>query len=111
MSIQDRDWYKEEAKRRFQASQEEKAANERNMRVRFEQYIRPSRPAKAPNQPTAPTSWVTYALMWLGIGTLCFSIFSWTSAPSVATNGSRVEIIISKSPDGHHYLGKRRTSH
>ena len=74
MGIYDRDWYKEEAKKRFQVSPSLKARRENKIRSAFEQYTN-SVPQATGNR-TGRNSLLTYALVWLGLGALCFSLFT-----------------------------------
>ena len=102
MGIYDRDWYKEEAKQRFQSSSSLKARRESKVRSKFEQYTNSFPTAKGNH--TGRNSFLTNALIWLGLGALCFSLFTWTSAPKVSVAGNQVEIVIAKAQDGHHYI-------
>ncbi len=102
MGIYDRDWYKKEAKQRFQSSSSLKAHRENKIRSKFEQYTN-SFPGAKGNQ-TGHKSFLTNVLIWLGLGALCFSLFTWTSAPKVSVTSDQIEIAISKAQDGHHYI-------
>lgn len=102
MGIYNRDWYKEEAKQRFQSSSSLKARRESKVRSKFEQYTNSFSRAKGDH--TGRNSVLTNALIWLGLGALCFSLFTWTSAAKVSVTGNQVEIVIPKAQDGHHYI-------
>ncbi len=102
MGIHDRDWYKEDAKQRFQSSSSLKAHRESKVRSKFEQHTN-SFPRVMGNH-TGRNFFLTNVLVWLGLGALCFSLFTWTSAPKVSVTGDKVEIVIPKAQDGHHYI-------
>ena len=102
MRIYDKDWYKEEAKQRFQSSSSLKVRRENKLRSKFEQYTN-SFPRAKGNQ-SGHNSFLTNALIWLGLGALCFSLFTWASASKVSVTGNHVEVVIPKAQDGHHYI-------
>lgn len=102
MGIYDRDWYKEDAKRRFQSSSGLKTHRESKIRSKFEQYTHSF--SRGQGNHTRHNSFLTTALLWLGWGVLGFSLFTWISAPKVSIAGKQVEIVIAKAQDGHHYI-------
>lgn len=102
MGIYDRDWYKEDAKQRFQSSSGLKAKREKKVRSKLEKYTESFSSTKTHR--TVPKSFITNILIWLGLGALCFSLFTWVSAPKVTMTGNTVEVVIPKAQDGHHYI-------
>jgi len=102
MGIHDRDWYREDAKQRFQSSPSLKARRENKVRSKFDNYSDSFSQAKAGQ--IGQNSLLTNALIWLGLGALCFALFTWISAPKVSVTGNQVEVIIPKAQDGHHYI-------
>ena len=102
MGIYDRDWYKEDAKQRFQSSPGLKVRRESKVRSKFEQYTNSFSRANG-NQPEH-NPFLTNALIWLGLGALCLSLFIWASTPKVSVTGNQVEVVIPKAQDGHHYV-------
>jgi aspartyl protease family protein len=102
MGIYDRDWYKDEAKKRFQSSSGLKVHRESKVRSKFEQYTQSFTRGKGDH--TGHNSFLTTALIWLGWGVLSFALFTWISAPKVSIVGNQVEIVISNAQDGHHYI-------
>lgn len=102
MGIYDRDWYKEDAKQRFQSSPSLKARRENKARSKFESYTDSF--SQATTGQSGHNSLLTNVLIWLGLGTLCFALFTWISSPKVSVSGSQVEVVIPKSQDGHHYI-------
>ncbi len=102
MGIYDRDWYKEEAKKRYQSSPNLKAQRESKVRSAFERYSN-AIPRERSTQ-TGRKAFLTYVLIWLGLGTLCFSLFTWISAPKISATENQVEVVIPRSQDGHHYI-------
>lgn len=102
MGIYDRDWYKEDAKQRFQSSPSLKARRESKVRSKLENYTESFSKDKLGQ--SGRSSFVTNVLIWLGLGALCFSLFTWISIPKVSVTGGQIEIVILKSPDGHHYI-------
>lgn len=103
MGIYDRDWYKKEAQQRFQSSTGTKARRENEVRSRFERFTDSFSGVKGAD-PQARNSFLTSALIWLGLGALCFALFNWLSAPKVSVAGDRIEIVVPKAKDGHHYV-------
>ena len=102
MGINDRDWYKEGARERFRSSSDVKALRENKVRSKFAQYTHSiSRGQRNQNGHNAV---LTHVLLWLGLGALCFALFTWTSAPRVSVTGNQVEVVIPKAQDGHHYI-------
>lgn len=102
MGIQDRDWYKEDAKKRFQSSPSEKAQRESDVRSKFEQYTRSFSTDKG--RATGRKPYLTYTFLWLGVGAFCFALITWLSAPKVTVSATGVEVVIPKAQDGHHYI-------
>ncbi len=102
MGIYDRDWYKDDAKQRFQSSPSLKAQREHNARSKFERYTNSLSIGSA--HQTNPGFLLSKVLVWLGLGALCFALFSWISAPKLSVTGNQVEVVIPKSQDGHHYI-------
>ena len=102
MATYDRDRAKENAKRRYQSPPSEKAQRESDVRARFERYTRSFSTAKS--RPTGRKPYLTYTLLWLGVGSLCFALLTWLSAPTISATGTGVEIVIPRAQDGHHYV-------
>jgi len=102
MGIYDRDWYKDDAKQRFQSSPSLKAKRERKVCTKLEKYTESFSTTKTHR--IGSNSFLTNILIWLGLGALCFALFTWASAPKVTVTGNQVEVVIPKSQDGHHYI-------
>lgn len=102
MGIYDRDWYKDDAKQRFQSSPSQKAKREGKVRSKLEKYTESFSTTKTHR--IGSNSFLTNILIWLGLGALCFALFTWASAPKVTVTGNQVEVVIPKSQDGHHYI-------
>lgn len=102
MGIDNRDWYKDDARRRFRASSALKAQRESEVRSKLDRFTQALPKGKA--HPGQRGAWFSAILLWLGLGTLGFAFFTWLTAPKVTVAGSRVEVIIPKAPDGHHYI-------
>lgn len=81
MGIYDRDWYKEDAKQRFKSSPGLKTRRENKVRSKFENYTDSF--SKSLVGRTGHNSLLTNVLIWLGLGALCFALFTWISAPKV----------------------------
>lgn len=103
MGIYDRDWYKEDAKQRFRASSSLKARRENKLRSEFERYTSSFTKTKKAAY-VGSRSNLTSVLIWLGLGALCFALFSWLSAPKISVAGDRVEVVVPMAQDGHHYI-------
>lgn len=102
MGIHDRDWYKEDAKKRYRSSPSVKAQRESDVRAKLEQYTRSFSTTKG--RSTERNAYLTYALLWLGVGAFCFALITWISSPKVTATGTGVEVVIPKAQDGHHYI-------
>ncbi len=102
MGIYDRDWYKEDAKQRFQSSPSLKVRRESKVRSKLENYTDAFSNDKSGQ--SGRNSFLTNILIWLGLGALCFALFTWAGAPKVSVTGSQVEVVIPKAQDGHHYI-------
>ncbi|QKV56604.1 MAG: retroviral-like aspartic protease family protein [Dechloromonas sp.] len=102
MGIYDRDWYRKQAKQQFQSSSCLNARQESKARSKFERYTNSF--LRTNSNYTGRKSFLTNTLIWLGLGALCFSLFTWTSAPKVSVTGNHLEIIIPRAQDGHHYI-------
>lgn len=102
MGVHDRDWYRDEARQRFRASSTLKAQRQNQIRSKFERYTTSFSTGTAHQR--RPGRLLSMVLVWLGLGSLCFALFSWVSAPTIALTGNQIEVVIPKSPDGHHYV-------